>query len=196
MRSVLVAVLCLVSTAYADDQQIAQCILCHGANANGNVAIRAPRIAGMERWYLADQLEAFRSGLRGTHAGDVNGSEMRIVARGLKAADLKGIIDAVSRLPVKSPPTTIQGDASRGAALYKGCASCHGERGEGIESLRAPALARSNDWYLVAQLENFKDGRRGALVADTFGGPMSTAVLALPDAQSILDVVVYINTLR
>jgi cytochrome c553 len=35
------------------------CLLCHGANANGNYGIRAPKISGMEPWYLARQLENF-----------------------------------------------------------------------------------------------------------------------------------------
>ena len=49
------------------------CLLCHGANANGNYGIRAPKLSGMEPWYLARQLENFASGARGTPADDTQG---------------------------------------------------------------------------------------------------------------------------
>jgi cytochrome c553 len=29
------------------------CLLCHGSDGNGNYGIRAPKISGMEPWYLA-----------------------------------------------------------------------------------------------------------------------------------------------
>ena len=40
------------------------CMTCHGAEGQGNVGIQAPRIAGMEAWYLKLQLEKFRAGWR------------------------------------------------------------------------------------------------------------------------------------
>jgi len=52
------------------------CLLCHGANANGNYGIRAPKISGMEPWYLARQLENFASGARGVPPEDAAGHEM------------------------------------------------------------------------------------------------------------------------
>ncbi|MFB0988976.1 MAG: c-type cytochrome [Gammaproteobacteria bacterium] len=43
------------------------CTTCHGVEGLGNIAIEAPRLAGMEAWYLKRQLENFRAGIRGTH---------------------------------------------------------------------------------------------------------------------------------
>src|SRR5262245_16142352 len=52
------------------------CLLCHGASANGNYGIRAPKISGMEPWYLARQLENFATGVRGLPQSDAAGHEM------------------------------------------------------------------------------------------------------------------------
>jgi cytochrome c553 len=69
------------------------------------------------------------------------------------------------------------------------CESCHGAKGEGNQTIGAPALAARTDWYLVTQLQNFKAGLRE-------NAQMRAIVASLPDTQSIDDVVAYINTLR
>jgi len=59
------------------------CLLCHGANANGNYGIRAPKLSGMEPWYLARQLENFAAGTRGVPAvSQVYRRSVAEVARG------------------------------------------------------------------------------------------------------------------
>ncbi len=172
------------------------CILCHGTEGNGNAAIRAPKIAGMESWYVTRQLEAFAAGTRGAHADDHSGQEMRVV--GVRLKQQRTISDAVrfvGSLDPARPASTVQGDAERGRALFATCAACHGEKGEGNQALQAPALAARTDWYLLAQLDKFRRGERGADERDTFGMQMRSAVAALPDAQAAADVVAYINTL-
>ncbi|MFQ5634324.1 MAG: c-type cytochrome, partial [Gammaproteobacteria bacterium] len=93
-------------------------------------------------------------------------------------------------------PATISGDIERGAALYRNCASCHGSEGQGIWSVAAPRQAGMSDWYLAAQLQNFKDGLRGAHPDDGVGWQMALMAEILRDEQAINDVVAYINTLR
>ena len=61
------------------------CTTCHGAEGIGNIAIEAPRLAGMEAWYLKRQLENFRAGIRGTHGEDIQGIAMRPMAAKLSA---------------------------------------------------------------------------------------------------------------
>jgi cytochrome c553 len=56
------------------------CAACHGPAAEGNPALNSPRLAGADDWYLAAQLEAFRSGARGSHAQDRTGKQMRAMA--------------------------------------------------------------------------------------------------------------------
>lgn len=172
------------------------CLLCHGATGNGNVAIRAPKIAGLEPWYVARQLEAFAAGLRGAHTEDAAGQEMRAI--GVRLRDEGGIDAAVrfvASLPAKNVAPTITADIERGRELYSTCIACHGERGEGKTSVQAPALASRSDWYLIAQLQNYKHGVRGAHSQDTYGAQMRSIVAALPDDRAIVDVVAYINTL-
>ena len=183
------------SVAGAADET-ALCVLCHGTNANGNASIRAPKLAGLGRSYLLRQLQAFRSGARGTHARDVNGSEMRTIALSLPDRELEKVVDGIVGMKAEPPEVMIQGDVARGRSLYAACSACHGERGEGNEALNAPALARGNDWYWVTQLHNYRAGLRGADPLDTVGAPMRAAAASLPDERGVSDVVAYINTLR
>lgn len=196
-RSLAAGFLCGVSLAPAAEPDLAVCMLCHGTDARGNAAVRAPRIAGMEAWYLKQQLGAYRANLRGTSPDDVPGQEMRIVALSLgDEAAVDRLVTAIARLDVKPATPTLDGDAARGKELYAGCAACHGAQGGGNAALQAPALAHGSDWYQVAQLENFKRSRRGASPADLGGMQMRAAAAALPDAQAARDVVAYISTLR
>jgi cytochrome c oxidase subunit 2 len=56
------------------------CAACHGAQAEGNAELGAPPLTGHDDWYVVDQLNAFRTGTRGTHADDTFGQQMRAAA--------------------------------------------------------------------------------------------------------------------
>lgn len=173
------------------------CILCHGTNGNGNTAIQAPRIAGLEPWYIRRQLEAFAAGLRGTHRHDASGLEMAPVGVRLKQEQmLDAAVKFVGSLQPSKPPATVVGDAEKGRQVYAACSSCHGAKGEGNEVLQAPALAARTDWYLVRQLNNYRHGLRGAHPQDTYGAQMRAVAATLPDEQAVTDVVAFINTLN
>lgn len=64
----------------------ATCAACHGPDAGGITATKAPRLKGMSDWYLARQLKNFRDGVRGAHAQDVYGGQMALMA-GMLADD-------------------------------------------------------------------------------------------------------------
>jgi cytochrome c oxidase subunit 2 len=173
------------------------CLLCHGSNANGNYGIRAPKISGMEPWYLARQLENFAAGARGTPAEDAPGHEMGPVGMRLKAeGTLDAAVQFIGKLESKRPAPTITGDVAHGKKLYANCVSCHGAKGEGNQALNSPALATRSDWYLATQLANFQKGLRGTDERDTYGAQMRAIVATLPDEKAITDVVAYINTLK
>jgi cytochrome c553 len=190
-RLLLVAMTAFIASAGAEEKSdLSYCTVCHGAHGNGNPAIRAPKIAGMEPWYLRRQLESFRDGTRGAHPDDIAGQEMQPV--GVRLRDKAGIDEAVayvSTFEPKTPPVTVEGDAARGRSLYVTCQSCHGAKGEGNQAIGAPALAARTDWYLVTQLQNYKTGVRE-------NAQMRAIASTLPDEQAIDDVVAYINTLR
>jgi cytochrome c oxidase subunit 2 len=194
--AVIVALALMVSSARADNE-FDYCLLCHGANANGNYGIRAPKLSGMESWYLVRQLENFASGVRGAPADDASGHEMRPVGLRLKQ---EGVIDAAVRfigtLESQRPAATLRGDVVQGRKFYETCAACHGARGEGNAALQSPALAARSDWYLATQLTNYKSGLRGADERDIYGAQMRAIATTLPDDKAIADVVAYINTLK
>lgn len=187
----------VAGSAAAVEPDFTYCTTCHGSQGNGNPAIRAPKIAGVEPWYLTRQLQAFRAGIRGQHPGDTAGQEMQPVGERLKDDSIiTKAVAFVGTLDAKPPPVTVAGDEGRGKSLYASCTACHGAKGEGSEALNSPALANRTDWYLVRQLENYKNGLRGADLKDTIGAPMRAVAATLPDHQAMLDVVAYINTLR
>ena len=173
------------------------CLTCHGTDGQGNQGIDAPRLAGMERWYLKRQLELFRDGLRGTHPEDIPGQEMQPMAEILTDDSIEDILDWVATWEYKPAEITLtEGDAARGETLYRPCAACHGPDGEGNEAMNAPALAGQNDFYLVNQLELFKAGYRGDDSRDQYGSQMRLMAQTIPDdATAINDIVAYINTL-
>ena len=199
MTRALVVLLTIVAAgpAAADSDEFAHCTTCHGADGNGNPAIKAPKLAGMERWYIEAQLAAFRDGWRGTDVLDMPGHEMRPVAAALPNESAMARAAAyVSAFTPVAPPVTVEGDAARGSASYTACATCHGADGRGKEELNAPALAGQNDWYLVTQLKNYRDGHRGTHEDDVRGATMRPMAAVLVDDAAIADVVAYINSLH
>lgn len=70
------------------------CAACHGAKGEGNVAMNAPRLAGMSDFYMVTQLKNFKSGARGTHADDAFGKQMAPMAMTL--ADDAAIANVVA----------------------------------------------------------------------------------------------------
>ncbi len=170
------------------------CMTCHGADGIGNQGVSAPRLAGMEAWYLKRQLESFRAGMRGIHLEDDQGREMQPMAAKLSDESIADIVAWVGTWEYKPREVTISGDAAAGKTLYTACASCHGAQGQGNEALGAPALAGQSDWYLATQLHNFKAGYRGNDPQDRFGSQM-LAMASMLDEAAITNVVSYINTL-
>ncbi len=171
------------------------CTTCHGSDGRGNYGIKAPRLAGMEPWYLKRQLENFRAGIRGTHSSDREGIAMQSMAVKLSDSSITDIISWVGSWDYVATEITIEGNESLGQQLYIQCASCHGANGEGNEALGAPALRGQNDWYLATQLRNFIEGWRGSHPQDSLGQQMILMAQSLQNDDGIKNVVSYINTL-
>jgi cytochrome c oxidase subunit 2 len=86
------------------------------------------------------------------------------------------------------------GDPVAGQAAFGACVACHGPRGEGNAVLNAPRLAGQESWYITRQLQNFRDGLRGAHEKDTFGQQM-VAFANLLDAGAVANVTAYLQSL-
>ncbi|MBZ5659398.1 MAG: c-type cytochrome [Acidobacteriia bacterium] len=78
----------LTGDAHAGDNQFhLVCASCHGTNGEGNADVKAPRLAGVDDWYLATQLRKFKAGIRGNNSKDIEGRLMRPMARILTDED-------------------------------------------------------------------------------------------------------------
>jgi len=84
--------------AHADAQRgrrlYRTCAFCHGRDGMGRWQHNAPRLAGMDDWYLVRQLNNFQAGIRGGHPRDQYGSQMVDMSQFL--ADDRSIREVVS----------------------------------------------------------------------------------------------------
>ena len=77
------------------------CGACHGWDGQGIAAVKAPRQAGLQDWYLARQLSNFKQGIRGAHPEDMYGHQMMQMASILidqQAVD--DVVAYINTLPV------------------------------------------------------------------------------------------------
>ena len=181
------------------EKLFALCTQCHASDGGGNFVALAPAIAGMPAWYVEKQLQNFKSGMRGLHAGDTGGLRMYPMSLWLRnEADQKAVAAYVSGLAATDPAHELaeHGDAAKGADYYVVCAGCHGASGEGIQLSSGPPLTGQSDWYLFESIKKYKSAVRGSGVGDPFGALMTVMAGTLPDDNAILDVIAHIQSLE
>ncbi len=173
----------------------AVCASCHGQQGEGSVGLNAPKIAGMEDWYLERQLKYYVDGVRGYHEDDRYGQQMAAMVFGLTSDEaIRNVSAYIGTFPDQPVQPTIEGNLRRGEFYYKNCAACHGDQGEGNWATNAPALAGQHDWYLAQQMRAFKNEWRGSHANDHYGMQMVLMSRLLRDDDAINDLVAYINT--
>ena len=173
------------------------CVPCHNADGSGNATLGAPNIAGMKEWYVAEQLEKFRAGVRGMHFNDMEGMRMRPMALSLTSdADVKAVAHYVETMPPVRHERTLPGDPEAGAVLFATCSSCHGDNGGGNPDLEAPRIAGTDDWYLATQIRKFRSGVRGTSPKDKEGRLMRPMARTLANEDAIRNVIAYVETLK
>jgi cytochrome c oxidase subunit 2 len=182
--------------AAAGRQTFALCAACHGANAEGNQSLNAPKLAGQPGWYLARQMHKFKLGIRGGAPGDEIASQMTTIAGPLDETAIDDVVAYIGTLPDTRPHGTVKGDAARGAARYATCAYCHGRDGQGSWSTQAPRLAGMSDWYLARQMQQFRTGHRGRHPQDFSGAQMANMSRVVAEGTATDDLLAYINSLR
>jgi cytochrome c553 len=137
------------------------CVTCHGLKGEGD-GNRSPRIAGLDRGYIARQLGFYADGQRINArmvavAKALTGEERQLVAAYYAA------LPAMRACPAPTGPAPAGrasvlsrlGDPSRGIAA---CAACHGAAGEG--NAGNPPLAGQPAPYLDRQMQEWRDGNR------------------------------------
>lgn len=186
------------ASAAAGSKLYPACTSCHGAKGQGNMGMAAPKLTGLQGFYLLKQMQNFQSGARGKAAGDNKGRQMAAMSnspRLTRNGALDDLVSYIQSLPDTPAAQTVAGDVPRGKILFNSCASCHGAQGQGLEMMGAPRLAGQSDWYLLTQLQHFAQGRRGYDPADQRGRQMQGAMTALQNIDDYRAVVAYINTL-
>lgn len=176
------------------------CAGCHGFVGEGSRIVGAPRLAGMQGWYLERQIQNFREGRRGHVEGDANGRRMALMAQAVGSErELGDLVAWIGSLPAtddaaEASATTV--DTSRGQSLYAICSACHGADGRGNQGLGGPSLVTLDGWYFVEQLKLFVDGMRGTHPADTYGAQMRALATGFDtddERQALAD---FVQTLR
>ncbi len=136
------------------------CVTCHAIDGHGNGA-GAPRLAGLDRGYMAAQLEAYAGGRR-QHA------EMAWIASKLTPDQQDAVSAYYAAKPFTPGAASSDTPAGQAAILYHrgdpargiaSCASCHGARGEGLGAANPP-LGAQPAAYLTQQLDLWRAGKR------------------------------------
>lgn len=162
---------------------LAVCSACHGSHAGGSEAVGAPRLAGMNRDYLAHALTMFKNK---TRASDV----MQPVAQGLSDDQIDALADYFSGqhpavAPVTHTPSAVLiSDGKRlaengGKGDVPACFSCHGSSGGG-NGARFPAIAGQPVSFSIARLREFQARAKSS---PPKAGSMTEVASKMDDAQ-------------
>lgn len=175
-------------------QQI--CSQCHGPAGEGNLPLKAPSIANLPTWYVGGQIGKFQRDWRGVRPEDTAGNMMHAIARSLDPPAVRDVAGYIQSLPLIPTEVTLTGgDATKGAELYRErCMECHRYNGRGEPAFRSSQLIGLQDWYIVYQLQKFRDGVRGAHENDSEGAKMHRVSGPLSD-QSFIDLAAHIAEL-
>ena len=141
------------------------CGECHGLDGVGN-HIKFPRIAGQRPSYIIGELRDFRAGRRKNDDG-----QMQQMATDLAEADFQRVAEWFSSQTPPWPKPTIEAEpdlararelAMLGISDVPACLSCHSAASLGALDLPvdAPRIAGQRDYYIVKELNDFRDGRR------------------------------------
>ncbi len=178
-------------------QLYATCAACHGAQAEGNRSLNAPRLSHLAPVYVVAQLQKFKAGARGGSSASESARQMAAIA-GTVADDqaMYDIAAYIATIGGGASAKTLAGDQEEGARYYQQfCAACHGPAAQGNLALNSPRLAGADDWYIVAQLEAFRSGARGTDAQDRTGKQMRVMAGVLPDDDAVTAVATYIRSL-
>lgn len=173
------------------------CAACHGATGLGNKAVQAPALVNLDDWYLERQLLNYRDGIRGRHPKDRWGQQMADQASLLAdEAAVSAVVAKIATFRDQVPEPTFEADLARGRDHYNmTCGACHGPDGIGNQAMNAPALRGLDDWYLVRQYENFRDGIRGTHEDDIYGQQMARMGQVLKTEDDMRDVAAWLLSL-
>ena len=159
--------------------------VCHGPDGNSTIPAN-PSLAGQHAAYLVKQLKNFQASPDGKPALRQN-AVMNGMAAPLSDADIKALAQFFSKQTLKPAVAKDEKLVTEGRKLWRAgdlkkgipaCAGCHGVAGAGLPA-QYPSLAGQHPEYIVAQLQQFRDGTR----ANDPEGMMRTIAAKMTDKQ-------------
>ena len=208
---ICLSLLCAVSSACAQNLERgkdinATCAGCHGEFGEGGKKGEYPRIGGLGKTYLVNQLRAFRSRIRVnlpmfpySQERELPDQDIEDVSAYLASVKLstewpvfKPEDDALTRLTAVEKVMIIPrapGDLANGEKIYvRDCETCHGK--EGLGRGRTPRLVGQHSNYLMKQLNAFATGERVEIEDDM------RSVLKLLKPQDLQDILAYLTLIQ
>ncbi|MDA3876549.1 MAG: c-type cytochrome [Halothiobacillus sp.] len=147
---------------------IPACAVCHGENGEGNLSAGYPRLAGMSKAYLFDQMNDYASGARHNRAMQRYSHTLTFLQRKAVAgfyAAKPGLQPSTLSPPSADNPNLVklmeQGDWSR---EIPSCFSCHGVNGAGTPLI--PAIAQQPAQYVITQMNHWQTDARPVVDGD------------------------------
>lgn len=164
MKKILVVLMLLrlVAVSAAEIPAIVkQCTACHGESGVSSNP-QWPHLAGQHVSYFIRQMQDFKEGsLRSAPV-------MNALSAPLTENEMRELAEFYAKLPIP-PGKTPEKFLKRGELLYRGgdfakhitaCIACHGPKGSGNAEAGFPMLSGQQAVYTIAQLQDFKDGKR------------------------------------
>jgi cytochrome c oxidase subunit 2 len=75
------------------------CKHCHGPSGKGIWSMNAPRLSGVDDWYLERQLNNYKQGIRGSHPADLYGKQMNLMSGVLRSEQaIKDVVAYINTL--------------------------------------------------------------------------------------------------
>lgn len=114
---------------------------------------------------------------------------MRLLLAALVAAPL-GVLAAANDDDDKVDMLDMEPDRAAGEVMFRQCALCHGQHGQGILGGKYPRIAGMPTYYLLNALEDYRIGDRGYDAMIVVGG------LKTAEDQDLVNLAAYISDLE
>jgi cytochrome c553 len=151
---VLVLLIALPVGAAEFEERLAPCLACHGEHGQSEKP-EVPSLGAQPAFYVMVQLYMFRGKLRVVEP-------MNAITQGLSDDELRGMAEAIAKLPAPRPVEEAADSArlERARALIEQqrCNFCHTANFAGAENV--PRLAGQREDYLVKTLREYKNNTR------------------------------------
>lgn len=139
-----------------------KCIACHGVEGvSSNDSW--PNLAGQKKGYLAQEITAFRDGIR-------KNALMTPMVNTLTNEEIQALAQYFSSLANKTEKSAKENIA--GKHVRARCISCHGMQGITVTELW-PNIAGQKKTYLINQLQAFKNGQRKSAIMEVIANELN-----------------------